>query len=539
MKPHDALAIALLAAACGGAADAGRSDPRPDPGAGAVFNLGPLGGSGHPAGRDLAVTIAQQEHHPGAVVLRDVVPGAPLAAAGLRAGDAIVQVAGELLPNKPDPALELIAAVEARVSAGGPVTLGWLRGGELQTAAIALAEPPLERGLPGPLERFDRIAAAALARLVALQRPDGSFPARADDAAARLACTGLAGCAFLAGGSGLRDGAFADAVRACSELVGAALREPQPAPAAWGDACALLFVAELAAKSPTQNVQRMLQLGTARLLAAQADDGGWPAGDAGRDAADLATNLALLALGAAERAGATVPADVIARGCRYLQQVANDGHVGRSRREGFDRRNEAGRCAGAASALRALGCRAQDPFVRRLLDYAGQAGAELAHAPLAAPLHVLSVAIASRQEGLPAWQRFWVGFRHLLVAVQASDGSCRWPARAGARPLPFEGEAWDTACLALIAALQHDRVRLLLARHALAQPERDASGAPLPGGADRAATPPDAPAGDAQMIRITNPEDLRKQLEDLGLPQDQIDALDKQMREQVKEKKGK
>jgi hypothetical protein len=540
MNPRTSIALALFVAACGGSpADAGRdTSSYADPSVRALHNLGPLGASAHPATRDISVRIDDAEHHPGALVLRQVLPGGPLAAAGLQPGDAIVQVGGELLPNKPDPTLDLIAAIETRLSKGAPLALGWLRRGELRTADVALDLPPLERGLPGPIERFDRIAEAALARLAALQQSDGSIPVRGGDRAATLAATGLAGLAFVAGGSGLREGRYADQVRACHDRIADALRDAQPQDV-FGDASALLFVAELAAQSSTQKLQRMLQLGTARLLAAQGESGGWSAPQSGRDVADLATNLALLGLGMAERAGAAVPPEAIVKGCHYLGHIANDGHVGRSTRADFDRRNEAGRCAGTAVALRALGCSARDPLVIRLLGYAAENGAGLARAPLAAPLHVLSFAVASRQSGLPAWQRFWAGFRHLLVAVQAADGSCRWLPRPGTQDLPFEGEAWDTACVACIAALQHERVPVLLGRHAGAQPVRDASGAPTADGAAAGAGLPEGFPGDAQMIEISSPEDLAKQLEALGMPKEQIDAMKEQLIEQIKEKKDK
>lgn len=531
MNPRAAVAVAAVlacGAGCGGStADAGPPTVNADATIVAFHNLGPLGGAAHPTARDIAVTIDGEECHPGGLVVRRVEDGGPLASAGLLPGDVIVRVGAELLPNKPDPTPDFWTAVEASISAGAPIELTWLRDGTVATAALRIDLPPLERGLPDAVERFDLGARRALAFLAGRQNADGSV-----GAPPRLAVTALAGCAFLASGSRLRDGDFADQLRGCYDYVTAAFAGESSA-TAMDLALATMFLAELTATGASPKLTGALERSTGLLLAQQVEDGGWPAtGDR-----DAVTNQALLALGMASRAGRRVPDEAITRGCRYLQQMANDGHIGRTTRPDFDRRSEAGRCAGAAAALQALNVGRDDPYLARLRDYHVQRGTELAAAPALATLHTLNAAVACRQRGGGDWLRYYADFRHLLSGVQRRDGACQWLPRA-TPAASFEDQDWDTACLALILGLQREHLPVLLARHAPADlPMRDAAGAVQAADARPAGgePPPDAHGG-MRMIQLNPGEDLDKQLDGLGLPDDVLKSL----KEQVEQtKKGK
>ena len=80
---------------------------------------------------------------------------------------------------------------------------------------------------------------------------------------------------------------------------------------------------------------------------------------------------------------------------------------------------------------------------------------------------------------------------------------------------------------------------MLLARHAPAGlPSRDAAGAVLAAdakGSGDAAPPPEA-AGGSHMLRLKPGEDLDKQLEGLGLPDDALKSLKEQIERQKKDK---
>ena len=234
-------------AACGGGSPGGAGgDWLAEEGA-SVYPLGWLGGRAHPAPRSVQVpdpdsrggtTVA------GGMVVTQVTPDAPLAVAGVGRGDVIVGVAGAWLPNKEDPSLDLMRAIEDQVSSGADaLELGVLRSGALDTVRLSPGLAPLEVGLPGPSERLEDMVRAGLRRLVALQADDGSFPG-ATGADAQVATCSLAGLALLAGGAG--EGGNAPALARCRARVEAAVDDLSSELGPWGTALATMFLAELA-----------------------------------------------------------------------------------------------------------------------------------------------------------------------------------------------------------------------------------------------------------------------------------------------------
>jgi hypothetical protein len=490
-------------------------------------NLGPLGATGHPLTRALAIPAQEGSGaaEPGGVVVRELDADAPLAAAGLRIGDVIVRAGPGLLPNKEDPTLDLIAGVEDLVSAGLPVELGFWRDGRLAQAVVPLAVAPLERGFPIS-ERFAEGAARAARWLADHELRDGGYSPH-EGADRSIALTALVGWSFLAAGGRL-DGEHDEQIRSCYDACSAAVSGSAAGTSEWDLALGCCFLAELAGTG-SGVAMRALARGIEHLVAAQREDGGWIDSGAAIDTRDLATNLSITALGMAERVGVEVPQDAITRACRFLHVTANTGHVGFAHRAGFDRRFEGGRCAGAAVALWSLGCRPDDAYLTGLVRYQEQIGADIARARRAPALLVLGCAVLARQRGGLAWEAFFQSFRHLLVAAQRRDGSCRWPPGAEAT-LPFEGVAWNTACLAFALSLQRDAVPVLLGTHSgTARVVRDADGNAVAGDA-RAPALPGLPEGfdptKVRVIELKSGEDLQEQLQKLGIDAGQIQTVE-------------
>ena len=464
----------------------------------------------------------------------------PLDTSGLRAGDVIVQVGDELLPNREDPTLSLIELIETQHTPGEPLVLRAWSGGELVAVSLELDSIPLDRGLPASIDRFDAMAERALAYLASEQRPDGSWATDPASSEPNPATTALACSAFMAGGHTLRSGAHQDVLRLGAEFWSEALSADAAELKPWDTAFGTAFLAELAAQSGSRPHKRMLARAVELLLEQQADDGGWLEGAPTHEERDLVTNQALGALGMAARAGAEIPDQAWTDACRYLVHSANEGYVGRSRSAQFDRRGERARCAGAAAALLAMNCARTDAHLLALVGYQTKLATEVAEAPRAPALGVLHAAVLAKQRGGPAWSEFCRQFRYLLVSVLKRDGSCHWiPRPRPAQRLPFEGPTFDTACVALITSLQHDRSPTLLATHGPDDlPRRDSTGAVLQGSG--AATPTDRPQlpPGAQVIQLKAGESLRDKLESLGVSEEQIEQAEKQVPVKKKAPKG-
>jgi hypothetical protein len=227
--------------------------------------LGWLGGRAHPASQLIEIDDPDKPGRtiaPGGMVVRELIDGAPLAAAGAKAGDVIVRVGESWLPNKEDPSLDLLALIEQAISEGAEdVPIGVLRNGALASIPLPLDRPALEIGLPADVRRFRMAVEAGLDRLAAQQSEDGSFTGATPGPSTDLAVTALAGVAFLAGGSTTDEGRHAEAVARCEAWVTAAVAETGTDPGefdTWGLSFALMFLAELAADSaPTISMTAM------------------------------------------------------------------------------------------------------------------------------------------------------------------------------------------------------------------------------------------------------------------------------------------
>ncbi len=510
-------------------------------------NLGWLGATGHPA--SATIQLDDPDHpgsslYPGGIVLREISDSSPLADAGCRLGDVLVRVGESYLPNKEDPTLDLIGLIEGEISAGKQeISLVRLRDGEVDRFSIPVTIPALEAGYPLDIQRFKTAGRQGLGFLSKAQRDDGSFDTESNSAVSRLAVTSLAGLAFLASGSTQSEGDFAANIDRCFGFVEANVAAGQEDDSAgeqtsvFAVSYALMFLAELS-NTQQMNMAVMQALGESmgRLLSLQHEDGGWALGDdpdsQGYSDLTLATNQALMAMGMAERANVMGPNEPIEKACAFIKSRTGDGNVVTANVAGFDRRSEAGRSAGAAAALKSIGCSRYDSFLTQLVDYNVRLGKEIATGRSAVPLHILNTAILRRQIGGGSWGQFFEQFRILLVSLQRQDGSFAPIPNPSAAPLEFEeqfaGAAWRTAGYSLALLLQEEHVPLLLCKvdGLGTHKTRDSDGHTTSGEA-----PPTMATGGMQMphgamsFSADNPEELREMLEKMGMDSDQIDAM--------------
>lgn len=586
----------------------------------AVQPLGWLGGAAHAATRSVKVperSTKEPAHVTGGMVLTTVTDGGPLASGGMQRGDVIVRIGERWLPNKEDPGLDLMRAIEAEVSAAvESIDVGVLQHGKYVALAVKNDRKPMELGLPGPSERLGEMARTGLSHLAG----EVDQLEKIEDRNDRLATASMAGLALAAGRATATDSPWFAAMSTCREVVSATITDEAAILTPWSTALATMFLAELAgpldlggdgnavfmsaapggmpklpegfsmegvppggvvthsfvvegdgsgglpegmdmsemmkggggvmimgdpsmmpgqppsATAATEDMpddpawtieelkaiagpdvaDRLKDLSAAvkRLVALQDDRGAWDADreDMGYSERSIATNQALCALGMAQHAGVPVAGSVLKQALSFVRSTTNEGHVHSVATAGFDRRHEAGRSSGAAAALHALRCDANDEFMSELNKYSDDHAQDLPSASGIAPLHILNTAIAARQRGRDAWAMFFEEFRPVLVAQQQSDGSfAALPGESAQKKLGvsfLDGAVARDALWSLIAALQDDHMPVLLANtpHPL-QPTITSDGKLVAGGAG-----PTMFSG-APM----NPEDAKKMLESMGV----------------------
>uniref|UniRef100_UPI002ADE2FE6 S1C family serine protease n=1 Tax=Tepidiforma sp. TaxID=2682230 RepID=UPI002ADE2FE6 len=100
-------------------------------------NRGFLGIQGFEAVRPAVARQLGVPESAGGILVRAVVPGGPVAQAGLQANDVIVKVGSEEVHNESDLAVALV-----KHQAGQTVTVEYYRGGERRTAEVTLGSPP-------------------------------------------------------------------------------------------------------------------------------------------------------------------------------------------------------------------------------------------------------------------------------------------------------------------------------------------------------------------------------------------------------------
>lgn len=333
------------------------------------FNeLGWLGAWGHGAQKTVKIPSENGFDYPGGFVIRGMEDASVLAAAGLRTGDVIYQVSGDLLPNKEDPSIDLFKRIEASVTAGKTqISLTCLRASKslvFTLMADPKENPPINPGRHEPCPRYRAAAKKAVDFLKSVQKEDGAFDTAKDNINARLAMASMAGLAFMA------DGRHEGAQKKCLDYVKKAVKDKGANH--LGLAHGVILLAEqsrremksftlsegvkslkevkgqtiqlsegdfkdLGAISFSQgsdNFQSLVLMGdlVKRICDAQEEDGGWPLDQdpkkVGICEKTLASSLCVFALGCAERSGVFIKKpEVFKNAFAYLKKHTNNGDV--------------------------------------------------------------------------------------------------------------------------------------------------------------------------------------------------------------------
>ena len=207
-------------------------------------------------------------------------------------------------------------------------TAGLLAGGAAGRSFAQDSDPELTAGemiTPEVQGAIDR----GLAYLAARQHPDGSFGS--GGYSQNVAVCGLAGLAFMAGGSTPNRGRYGLEVERCVDFIlahtqddgyivvpGSSSHGPM-----YGHGFATLFLSECYGMTLRSDIEAKLRDAVKLILSTQNEDGGWRYQPRAADADISVTICQVMALRAARNAGIYVPKDKIDRCTEYVKRSQN------------------------------------------------------------------------------------------------------------------------------------------------------------------------------------------------------------------------
>lgn len=450
-----------------------------------LYPLGLLGGKGSvanakPANRqDLGggrtsarIEGPGDDAGPDELVIEILYPDGPLAKAGVQVGDKLVGV-GRLFK---DGSFEDLAQglVDAEAD-DGVLTLVVERGGEKEKLDVTIDTAGKAAKQPTEGEHREKLLADAQKWLAERQNGNGGFSETLSGTNGAVVQTACAGLVWLSGGSDLEQGPYKDNVTRAVAFIrermgkssmpdtgGGYAHEAAGRPSwnqwNWGYAHAAIFLGELHARTPNDELRATLHE-TARVLCAnQEDSGGWAHGPGGPNALgylelNIVTGLALTGIGLAEQAGFEVPEEVVPKADEYLKSSSSGGGVGYSAKPGQAGQGNIGRTACTWLGYVALGMR-KAPFARQMEKYISSNAGDLMHGHASLLQHVMLSGIASHAIGKKAKKEFWETAERDLVLARAPDGSFQpraWHESLGIgsnSDVSF-GEVWSTCVWAL------------------------------------------------------------------------------------------
>jgi hypothetical protein len=457
---------------------------------GDFWNLGPLGAKAHTGavstvaadatGRtSVSGDVPFQDGGPAELVLAVVDPEGPAGRAGLTVGDVITGIGGKRF--KEDESLEALADALVKARAKGELELSVEKGGEKSRVTITLPVGP-EVGIvdKDPLSDEARRAAQAFALrfLAAEQSDDGGLPAGLSGGTGRVVNASLAGLAWISGGSTLEAGDFAEnLVEAvgfvCAQMeekMGQELPRTDPGQANWDQSnwslvYAGLFLGEVHALAPSDRVKDVLAFIASDLVLRQEKSGGYAHGPGGPNALDyvelnIVGALALMAFGAAERAGVEIDEDAVDRLVEYLDDSSSGGGVGYSTGAGQQGMGNIARSAATWRGMVLVG-RGKDGFAKQTKSYAKKEATNFLGGHASLMQHIFFGGIAAAALGGSDLKKWYGAMEREFVLAQAHDGSYQ--------PRPFQetanlnsngdvtmGVVWTTASWAILLALDFE-----------------------------------------------------------------------------------
>jgi hypothetical protein len=303
------------------------------------------------------------------------------------------------------------------------------------TAAVAADAAPEKSAAQMITPKADRAIERGLSYLAKSQHRDGSFGTE-PTYRGNVAICGLAGMAFLAGGSTPGRGPYGDNVNRCVDYLLArgessgyiiAPGAPSHGPM-YGHGFAALFLAECYGMSPRPELREKLGKAVKLICNTQNKDGGWRYYPRRHDADISVTACQVMALRAARNAGLDVPKEVIDRAVVYVKRSQNaDG--------GFMYMIQGGESAmpRSAAALVALNCADlyEGPEVSKGLDYLMQflPQPDTVRRENYFEYGQYYAVFATWQAGGNYWNKWYPAARDELISRQRPDGS--WPSAYG------------------------------------------------------------------------------------------------------------
>lgn len=284
---------------------------------------------------------------------------------------------------------------------------------------------------PKVRESVDR----GLAWLAAQQGEDGSFGS--DSHYGRhVGITGLAGLAFLAGGSTPGRGPYGKNVERCIDFIianasesGLLAAETSHGPM-YGHGFATLFLSEVYGMSGRKDLEETLRRAVRLIVLTQNEQGGWRYQPVRYDADISVTVCEVMALRAARNAGVYVPKDVIDRAVYYIRESQNpDGGFRYMLNTGA---SAFARSAAGVAALQYAGVYRGDEIARglRYIEQFTPGVSDERNLSHYYYGHYYAVQ-ATYVAGGDTWRKWWPAIREEMISKQAADGS--WRGQAGSQ----------------------------------------------------------------------------------------------------------
>jgi hypothetical protein len=268
-----------------------------------------------------------------------------------------------------------------------------------------------------------------LAFLANSQEQDGSFGGRG--LGRNPAIVGVAGMAFLSGGSTPGRGPYGEACQRCVDYL---IEHTQPSGfiavqdeashgPMYGHGFATLFLAEAYGMSPRPELRDKLASAVRLIVAAQNAEGGWRYQPTPVDADISVTICQIMALRAARNAGIHVPTDTVDRCLEYVKRCQRaDGGFGYNV---MDQSSLFPRSAAGVVALYSAGVYEGDSIERGLAYLEAQPPGGAINASPHFFYGQYYAVQAMWQAGGDRWSRWYPLVRDVLLAQQRADGS--WP----------------------------------------------------------------------------------------------------------------
>jgi len=371
----------------------------------------------------------------------------------------------------------------------------------------AKRKPEIERPQPEkgeerrPTESSKELSVVtkALDYLAHTQRPDGFWEA---GNGGTIVATSLAGLAFLASGSTLKDGPYAENLRKAAKGVsdfikqhyGGGIGEDEGSEGSrtgWHLSFAAMFLSEVYRIENTPELKQVLQLLVKSIQQTQLDDGGWShakwlgAGPFAYGSFATMTTWNLFALGLLKKAGFEVLENSIKKGADYLEKCTHpDGsidynmldqrHLGMK----IPRRGAAGRTLGAIFTFACTGQKAE--LRAKMAEYIERTGIKrikfnesytmLGHEPH----FYLTAALGSWSLGKKSWENYLEVYQDKILEMFEPDKGqfkLETVGTPGTEKIPLilangligssGGINWTTATYALILQMETKKLKFL------------------------------------------------------------------------------